>query len=112
MGVEREITGYPVNQLPIQATDLFLGVRDLSGIPTTVTFTYGSLFGNVNVPVNFRAPVIANTVTTNSLTLNNYLTPPSSNSNLLAVGAFCYDDKYIYVGVANNHIMRAPLQDF
>lgn len=112
MGVERKITDYPVNQLPVQSTDLFLGVRDLFGIPSTVTFTYGSLFANVNVDGQFHGNVSINALTANTLTLKNYITPPSSNSNLLAVGAFGFDENYVYVGVANNHIKRAVLSDF
>lgn len=112
MGVERKITDYPINQYPIASTDILLGVRDLSGIPTTVTFSYGSLFANVSVPANFTNTVTANAITTNSLTLNNIFTPQSSNSNALAVGAFCFDSEYLYVGVANNHIKRVALTDF
>lgn len=112
MGVERKITDYPVNQLPIQRTDLFLGVRDLESIPTTVTFTYGSLFANVSVNATFNASISVDDLTANTLTLNNFITPPSSNSALLAVGAFGFDENYVYVGVANNHIKRAALQDF
>lgn len=107
MNVERKITDYPVDQYPLKATDIFLGVRDLASVPTTVTFSYGSLFANVSVPVTF-----SNTVTLNTLTFNQFYTPPSSNSGSLAVGAFCFDANYVYVCVANNHIKRAALQDF
>lgn len=112
MGVERKITDYPTNQYPFQSTDIFLGVRDLLGIPTTVTFSYGSLFANVSANATFTGTVEANNLQTNSLTLNNINTPQSSNSNLLAVGAFCFDSQYLYVGVANNHIKRVALTDF
>jgi hypothetical protein len=111
MDVERKISGYPVNNLPLKATDIFLGVRDLGSIPTTVTFTYGSLFANVSVPVTFSNTVSANAITASTLTLNQFYTPQSSNS-ALTVGAFCFDANYVYFGVGTNHIKRVPLQDF
>ncbi len=60
---------------------------------------------------NALKSIVSNTITTNTvlITANN---TPSGNNDTVVARKFWWDDNYLYVSIANNHIKRVPLESF
>jgi hypothetical protein len=98
-----------IQQLPVLTqganNDLFI-IEDLNAPSgnansTTKAISVSNLFGNSQV-----------NVIAGSLATNHKATPANSIALTLNAGEFFYDNGFIYVVTASNHIKRVALSDF
>jgi hypothetical protein len=93
-------------------TDVAAG-NTLSSYAISIT----EMMGNLPVNVGLRngnflyGDVVANNIYVNNFVLETLATPANSAINV-AQGVFFYDASYLYIAVANNQLMRVPLQAF
>jgi hypothetical protein len=93
-------------------TDVAAG-NTLASYAISVTELFGDLPVNIGLDSgNFLyGDVKANTIYTNNFVLGTLATPANSMINV-AQGVIFYDTSYLYLAVANNQLMRVPLQAF
>lgn len=96
----------------VLVTDVAAG-NTLASYSISITELMGNLPVNIGLQTgNFLyGDVKANTIYTNNFVLGTLATPANSTINVKQ-GVIFYDTSYLYVAVANNQLMRVPLQAF
>jgi hypothetical protein len=89
------------------ANDLFLVVRDPTGVANAVTISSNNLFGNVTTKI------VSNTeIQGTRFKFTSAPTTPATSIDVVKQGTMWYDSGYLYVAVADNTIKRVALTTF